>query len=252
MIRTTLQSVLCFCLSPLLVAQELPGKARDAVDTHGAALNEQSKAATVALARKTIVRLVQLESVSSATAQKGQTVKLALADDVIVKGTVVIRKGTPASGVVTDVRKAIPGKRSGNLSIEVVSLTLPDNSQLPLREHVDDGGDGVSNVEAVFLLVMTPIYLPLAIVEWATESRSHDHTPKATDDQVSPACSPVWASTKTKVHIRIGALTQTQNSNPTIDVGSICPAPERLSPSFEPLAPPGSIETRIQPEHPLL
>ena len=94
--------------------------------------NTPAKAATVTLRKGTVVALAVIDPVSSATAQKGQTARLALAEDVIVNGIVVIRRGAPAVGVVESVSKAIPGKHDGDLQIKLVSLTPPDTSGAPL------------------------------------------------------------------------------------------------------------------------
>ena len=135
MIRTTLQSVLCLCLAPMLVAQQAV--------SNEPGTSVSTKAETVTLRKGTVVALVLIDPVSSATAQKGQAVRLALAEDVIVNGVVVIRRGAPAVGVIKSVSKAVPGKHNGYLQIEPVSLTPQYMSSIVLNGYTPTGGDGV-------------------------------------------------------------------------------------------------------------
>lgn len=66
------------------------------------------------LKKGTDVHLVLLESVSSATATKGQSVHMAVLDDVTDgNGVIVIPKGTSATDVADGVIKAVPGKGTG-------------------------------------------------------------------------------------------------------------------------------------------
>src|ERR1035438_3625804 len=168
--RRLLQSALCFVLCPLLVAGQTAssGQSPTAPDLASAT---QQKVATITLPRKTVVELALLETVSSATAQKGQAVKLIVKKDVVVDWTVVIPRGTPASGRVISVRKAVLGKIDGSIRIQPISLTLSDGSSIELRgyTYADDGGDGVCEgfVSCLALnVIVVSISLPLVVAFW--------------------------------------------------------------------------------------
>src|ERR1017187_8034063 len=98
MIRSMIQAALCLILCPLLTAQQIspPAALADAPQSFTPA---PVTAATyplpefVNIPKDTEIELISLEVVSSATATKGQLVRLALAKDVLVKGLVVIPKG---------------------------------------------------------------------------------------------------------------------------------------------------------------
>lgn len=129
-----LQSVLCLCLSPLLVAQEAADPAIMPNRESSASAHAVS-AASIKVPKGTEVNLVLLESISSATAKKGQTVHMAVAQDVEVDGTIVIPGGAPANGIVTHLRKAVPGKNDGYVELKGVGLTLPNGTPMKLSEY---------------------------------------------------------------------------------------------------------------------
>ncbi|HEY2470389.1 MAG TPA: hypothetical protein VGI45_21520 [Terracidiphilus sp.] len=198
MIRTTLQSALCLVLSPLLVAQQVAPGLRDG---NSSSTQTTKSPETITLPRKTVVALVLLESVSSATAQKGDKVRLAVAKDVSIEGTVVIPKGTPASGLVAHVQKAVPGKRDGDVEIKPASLTLSDGREVSLRQYVDRSGDGCGSpgectAVAVILILLIPVFIGEGIA-----SLFPHHRPMTGRDQEIEQCQSVWASTIASVRI---------------------------------------------------
>ena len=115
------------------------------------------------------VRFVLLDSLSSATAKKGQTVHFVVAQDVKVGEVIVIPRGTPAEGTVTHVRKGIPGKQDGSLQIEPRQIPLNDGSRLKLsrnRPGEDDCGDmGPCWGLATFVVVLSPALVAIAVIE---------------------------------------------------------------------------------------
>jgi hypothetical protein len=120
------------------------------------------------LARGTEVHLVLLDSISSATAKKGQTVHFAVAQDAKEGGVVVIPRGTPAEGIVTHIRKGIPGKHDGTLQLEPRQILLSDGSRLKLsrnRPGEDDCGDmGPCWALATFAVALSPVLIATLVV----------------------------------------------------------------------------------------
>jgi hypothetical protein len=160
MIRKMLQSTLCLSLSPLLVAQQATGSGTSPI-APGSFPTAQSKGATITLRRGTIVALVPLETVSSATAQVGQTVRFAVGTDVKVDGVIVIPRGTSASTVVTYVRKAIGGKRDGIVEDGPPSLILPDGSSIKLRNIIPPDSDAPGPVVGQFGFAQAIFGIPI-------------------------------------------------------------------------------------------
>ncbi len=159
--RKTMQILFAVLLCPLLAAQQT-------VD--------------VTIARETKIPFVLLESVSSATAKKGQIVHLALAKDIAIGG-VTIPKGTPAEGKVASARKARPGKYDGYIDVKATSILLSNGQRLPLRRYPpgEDDCGGMGPCIALAIAV-----LPVAIVAFTAVAisspvllikRAHDGKP---------------------------------------------------------------------------
>ena len=207
MVRTALQSVLCLLLSPLLVAQqfsyalsEQSGQTVDSISSPRSAATGMTQNAGATLPRKTIVDFVLLKPVSSATAKKGQTVPLAVAKDVIIDGTVMIPKGTPASGVVKDVRPAIPHKRDGYVSIKPVSISVTGGFEIPVRPYYGGGDevcDGFGNCFGL-ILMMVALVPPMAIASAIKALFHRDNSKVLGIDQKLVPCWEFWATTSTK------------------------------------------------------
>lgn len=79
----------------------------------------------------TEVQLVLEESLSSQTATKGQKFSLAVEQDVLVQGRVVIPKGSPASGLVVRAEPNGTFGKPGLLQLRIQSLTL-EGRRIPL------------------------------------------------------------------------------------------------------------------------
>jgi hypothetical protein len=142
-----------------------------------------------ALARGTEVHLVLLDSISSATAKKGQTVHFAVAQGIQEGEVVLIPRGTPAEGIVTQVRKGIPGKHDGTLQLEPRQILLNDGSRLKLshgRPGEDDCGDmGPCWALATFAVVLSPVLIATFVV--ASPWLIHD---KIKNDKKFPRTKP--------------------------------------------------------------
>jgi len=137
MIRWLLQSTLCLILCPLLAAQQVtpPAAPTDAPQSSTPAPVTASFRPLqdfITIPQYTKIELISLEEVSSAIATKGQSVRLAVANDVLVNGMVVIPKGTLASGVVSYVIKGAPGKRDGYISVDPRILFLNNGKTIKM------------------------------------------------------------------------------------------------------------------------
>jgi len=76
--------------------------------------------------------LVFTKGMSSKTAARGDTVELALLNDIKVGDIIVAKAGSKAVGVVSDVRKARAPGKSGVLNIQLKYIQV-DTAQIPIR-----------------------------------------------------------------------------------------------------------------------
>jgi hypothetical protein len=134
--------------------------------------------------KHTEIRLILLETVSSATVSKGQSLRIAVAKDVSLNGVVVIPKGTPAIGVIDFVRKAVPGKKDGDISIKPISVNLPNSKPITLRRYNGSEGDALGDA----LLPLLPFCFVVTLVAIPFH-RKHE-TGK---EFVLEACSEHWS-----------------------------------------------------------
>jgi hypothetical protein len=98
MIRNLLQAALCAILCPALAAQEVapqtPASAETKTEMPAAATAEPAQVPEfVTIPKNTEIWLVEVDSVSSATAKKGQPVRIEVSKDLVIDGRVVIPKG---------------------------------------------------------------------------------------------------------------------------------------------------------------
>ncbi len=171
MIRRMIQSALCICLSPLVVAQQVASP----IST------------PVVLKKGTEVKLVLFETISSATAKNGQKVRMAVAEDVTLNGAIVIPRGSLATGEVTEIRKAKPQKRNGFFVIKPIDFMLADGTRLKLREY-RPGEDSCEDFGACWAMwtFFGPLML-LVLTKTAIENRDYREAGK---DYVRERCSP--------------------------------------------------------------
>jgi hypothetical protein len=226
MIRTTVQSALCLLLSPFLVAQQVAGGAMQTTSQSDQRSSVPTQS-TITVPKGTKIPLVLLESLSSATARKRQLIRFAVARDVMANGTVVIRRGTRALGVVTKSRKAISGKKDGFFLFDLVNLTLPDGPR-PITEYAGGGssndGDGWCygfGSCLVLFVFMYAIYLPIVSMKDLFDRQPRP--PVSATDETKAVCSPIWAITKTTYPINIASIANSDTLQPAAEVDATCP-----------------------------
>ncbi len=87
----------------------------------------------IILPNQTAVHLKLGRELSSATAHVGEEVNFEVARDVIVGGLVVIAKGAPAVGAVTEAEPKKRMGKTGKLNVSVASVLLANNEKIALR-----------------------------------------------------------------------------------------------------------------------
>ena len=148
------------------------------------------------------------EPLSSATAKRGQTVRMTLKEPWVAEGHFIAPAGTTAVGTVRRVERAIPGKRNGRVVITAGSVKLPSGKSIPLDIQMPDGEDCddigpcllVYGLGAVVEAPLLAIELPVLLVELPKmikkerEEKGADHI--QVEESNLPAGSKVTASNK--------------------------------------------------------
>ena len=102
----------------------------------------------IILARQTPVHLKLGHELSSATAHVGDQVNFEVSQDVIVGGIIVIAKGAPGFGAVTEAEPKKRMGKAGKLDVSVNSVVLANNEKITLRsfgiEHTADQKSGMT------------------------------------------------------------------------------------------------------------
>jgi len=211
MIRKMLQAILCITLCPLLAGQQAASPVGVPADA--------SK--SVVLEKRTFMKLMLLEAVSSATATNGQSVRMAVTEDVSADGVVMISKGTPATGVVVGVRKAVPGEKNGSVAIKPESVNPLNSVPIALRNYhytLEDDGMCSGFSDCLPLILIAPVYGIGDLI--AYPFRTH-HVPG--EDEVLPACSEEWSVVSRSIVIQASGITRAQSAHPDIDLDTVCP-----------------------------
>jgi hypothetical protein len=222
-LRRLLSSALCLALAPLLVAQQISNTPAKQADVNSPVSPSKQKDGFI-LPKNTEITLVLLEDLSSATANHGQTVRMAVWKDVIVDGVVVIPRATPATDVVEEVIEPIPGKRDGDIWVKPVSITLPDNSQIPLRDYAwTSADDGVCSGFSCAILYVAGF--PFLIGELIAAPFQNKHgTGKV---RRLPVCSIQWSEPSRKIFLHPVGTRSAQSSAPSTDLKTTCPVEDR-------------------------
>lgn len=224
MVRATLQSAVCCCVAPLLLAQQVTDGNTPAMRAEQPRSVTRSEPAAKLVPKGTGIDFVLLEPLSSATTVKGQKVRLAVSKDVAVKGVIAIPRGTPAEGVVSDVRKAKPGKRDGEIMFRPVRLLLSDGSGVKIGEY-PPGKDSCGPKGSCLLLI--PVAVPLVFFFWPdlVQSAWQDHKirHRGIDKQVD-ACMPSHGYTAKNLAIVPTEDSKTKDAESAANLEVICPA----------------------------
>jgi hypothetical protein len=110
------------------------------------------------LGPETIVKVVAVDTVRSGSSRKGERVDLRVDEEIVDgAGNVLIRKGTPAYGTVTQSRRAGMFGRRGLLSLSIDYTTAVDGQRVPLRAAIDKAGKGKGWLAVGGAIVLAPI-----------------------------------------------------------------------------------------------
>lgn len=104
---------------------------------------KSTRSSSVRVGPKTPIRLVVEDTISSKTAKSGDIFRLAVADDVLIDGQVVLAKGAPAVGRIVSVKKKSFATHNGEIGLAVDSARAVDGRDVPLEGRITVGGEGI-------------------------------------------------------------------------------------------------------------
>jgi hypothetical protein len=106
------------------------------------------------------------EQISSASVKDNDPITLAVVEDVMVDGQVVIKQGTPVRGVIIDAEAKRRMGRAGKLHYSITETKAVDRSVIRLRAVQERKGDSnvtstavTTTAVAVFVPVAAPLFL---------------------------------------------------------------------------------------------
>ena len=106
----------------------------------------------------TPINVITAKEVTTREAKPNDPVDFTVAEDLVINGQVIVRKGTPATGSVINAEKGGYLGKSGKLAIQVESTTTSDGQRLKLRAA--KGGEGDDKTTSTMVLSMiSPAFL---------------------------------------------------------------------------------------------
>ena len=106
----------------------------------------------------TPINVVVAKEVTSKEAKPNDPVEFTIAEDLVINGQVVVRKGTLAIGSVINAEKRGYLGKSGKLAVQVESTTTSDGQRLKLRAAKGREGDD-KTVSTAMLAGISPAFL---------------------------------------------------------------------------------------------
>ena len=98
------------------------------------------------------------KEVTSKEAKPNDPVDFTVAEDLVINGQTIVRKGTPAVGSVINAEKGGYMGKSGKLAVQVESTTTSDGQRLKLRAAKGREGDD-KTMSTMALSMISPAFL---------------------------------------------------------------------------------------------
>jgi hypothetical protein len=114
-------------------------------------------AVVVVIPDGTELTVITTDEIDSKTAVEGDPLSFKVDEDVVVNGTVVIKKGALVKGIVSDSAKSGRMGKAGRLSIRVESTTTVDNQKLKLRAAKGKEGDDKTGTTVALVVLFGPL-----------------------------------------------------------------------------------------------
>lgn len=135
----------------LVIASSLSAHIHAAVSVH----RSQDE---IVVTEGTAINVVTVKEVTTKEAKPNDPVDFTVAEDLVINGQVIVRKGTPAIGSVINAEKGGYMGKSGKLAIQVESTTTSDGQPLKLRAAKGREGDD-KTTSTMVLTMISPAFL---------------------------------------------------------------------------------------------
>ena len=112
----------------------------------------------IVVAEGTPVNVVTVKEVTTKDAKPNDPVEFTVAEDLVVNGQVIVRKGTAAIGSVINAEKGGYMGKSGKLAVQVESTTTSDGQPMKLRAAKGREGDD-KTTSTMVLSMISPAFL---------------------------------------------------------------------------------------------
>ncbi len=218
MIRKIVQSVICICLSPLLVAQQVAQQAEKQAPGSAApgpaTASSGASSGFITVTKATGIEVVAIDPVSSATAAVGSKIRFRVNKNVVVQNVPVFRAGTLLTGTIQKVTKGSKKRhRNGKVTVRMDSLILRSGQNIrftgsspsqQLERNLQRKEERKSTTKILLLFPLWAPMLPLlalmAIGMWGEGGKPDG------DELVLEPCFRVWVYTSAAITIPLGGL----------------------------------------------
>lgn len=112
----------------------------------------------IVVAEGTPVNVITVKEVTTKDAKPNDPVEFTVAEDLVVNGQVIVRKGTAAIGSVINAEKGGYMGKSGKLAVQVESTTTSDGQPMKLRAAKGREGDD-KTTSTMVLSMISPAFL---------------------------------------------------------------------------------------------
>src|SRR5690348_13167008 len=112
----------------------------------------------IVVSEGTAINVAVAKEVTSKEAKPNDPVEFTVAEDLVINGQVVVRKGTQATGSVINAEKGGYMGKSGKLAVQVESTTTSDGQQIKLRAAKGREGDD-KTMSTMALSMINPAFL---------------------------------------------------------------------------------------------
>ena len=171
MTRHVLTYVLVALLSGAPVAQQAPQTSTPASQPPGAAMTVPAEQpSTSILPDGTPLKLRLLNKLDSKTAKNGEEIPFDVVNDVVVGGVTVLRRGAPATGVVTQATGSKTMGRAGRLSFTIDPIKLQNGADVPVRAFNRTSGENRTGEMIADMLVVPIAAAPFFLLIHGTDT----------------------------------------------------------------------------------
>lgn len=123
------------------------------------ALFSKAQDSTKVLTEGTVITIELQQDISSKTNHVGDVLEFLTSEPVIIGDRVLVAKGTPVSGVITDCAKAKGLGKQGKLNFDINYLRMPSGKNVKLTSEIKTEGKNKAGTAVAEAVLLTPLFL---------------------------------------------------------------------------------------------